>query len=230
MFFYLCLNKRFSKQLWGWWFETPSRSSWRHCNETNSINDPCLGVPWIFSTTWENIVIGVGLVRRKIQCVFNILALIFSKSSCYRNHKDRPFRWRHNDHAGVSNHQPHGCLLNRLFRRKSKKTSKLRVTGLCAGNSPGTGEFPAQMASYAKNVSIWWRHHALRRSTRWLLWVWYSLAFFSCLCYVVCNTVLYGAALYRELIVLKTNKLLFLLLSMEYGNIPEHMCVWMHIM
>ena len=72
-----------------------------------------------------------------------------------------PLRWRHNDHAGVSNHQPHGCLLNRLFRRKSKKTSKLRVTGLCVGNSPGTGEFPAQMASYAENVSIWWRHHAL---------------------------------------------------------------------
>ena len=70
-----------------------------------------------------------------------------------------PLRWRHNDHAGVSNHQPHGCLLNRLFRRKSKKTSKLRVTGLCAGNSPGTGVFPAQMASYAENVSIWWRHH-----------------------------------------------------------------------
>ena len=41
----------------------------------------------------------------------------------------------------------------------AKKTSKLRVTGLCAGNSPGTGEFPAQMASYAENVSIWWRHH-----------------------------------------------------------------------
>ena len=70
-------------------------------------------------------------------------------------------RWRHNDHAGVSNHQPHGCLLNRFFRRKSKKTSKLRVTGLCAGNSPGTGEFPAQMASNAENVSIWWRHHVL---------------------------------------------------------------------
>ena len=75
-------------------------------------------------------------------------------------HWTHTLRWRHNDHAGVSNHQPHGCLLNRLFRRKSKKTSKLRVTGLCAGNSPGTGEFPAQMASYAENVSIWWRHHA----------------------------------------------------------------------
>ena len=39
------------------------------------------------------------------------------------------------------------------------KRSKLRVTGLCAVNSPGTGEFPAQMASYAENISIWWRHH-----------------------------------------------------------------------
>ena len=68
-------------------------------------------------------------------------------------------QWRHNGSDSVSNHQPHDCFLNRLFRRRSKKTSKLRVTGLCAGNSPGTGEFPAQMASNAENVSIWWRHH-----------------------------------------------------------------------
>ena len=50
--------------------------------------------------------------------------------------------WRYNDRGGVSNHQPHGCLLNRLFRRRSKKTSKLRVTGLCAGNSPGPVNSP----------------------------------------------------------------------------------------
>ena len=50
-------------------------------------------------------------------------------------------------------------VLNGWFRRRWKKTSKLGVTGLCAGNSPGTGEFPAQMASNAENVSIWWRHH-----------------------------------------------------------------------
>ena len=68
-------------------------------------------------------------------------------------------RWCHNDGDSVSNHQPHDCLLSCLFGRKSKKTSKLRVTGLCVGNSPGTGEFPAQMASNAENVSIWWRHH-----------------------------------------------------------------------
>ena len=63
----------------------------------------------------------------------------------------------------------HDSLLNRLFRRRSKKTSMLRVTGLRVGNSLGTGEFPAQMASYAENVSIWWRHHATTLVTmgRW---------------------------------------------------------------
>ena len=71
----------------------------------------------------------------------------------------RTLQWRHNGHDGVSNHQPHDCLRNRLLRHRSKKTSKLRVTGLCAWNSPVTGEFPAQMASSAENVSIWWRHH-----------------------------------------------------------------------
>ena len=70
-------------------------------------------------------------------------------------------QWRHNGRDSVSNHQPYDYLLNRLFRHRSKKTSKLRVTGLCAGNSPRIGEFPAQMASYAENVSIWWRHNVL---------------------------------------------------------------------
>ena len=46
-----------------------------------------------------------------------------------------------------------------------RKASKLRVTGLCAGNSPGTSEFPAQMASDAENVSIWWRHNEAQEVT-----------------------------------------------------------------
>ena len=53
-----------------------------------------------------------------------------------------PLQWRHNDHNCVWNHQPRGCLLSRLFRRRSKKTSKLRVTGLCVGNSPGPVNSP----------------------------------------------------------------------------------------
>ena len=44
-------------------------------------------------------------------------------------------------------------------RSRSKKISKLRVTGPSEGNSPVTSEFPAQRASNAENVSIWWRHH-----------------------------------------------------------------------
>ena len=44
-----------------------------------------------------------------------------------------------------------------------KKISKLRVTGLCVRSSPVTGELPAQMASNAENVSIWWRHHEFKQ-------------------------------------------------------------------
>ena len=61
-------------------------------------------------------------------------------------------QWRHNGRDTVSNQQPHHCLLNLLFGRRSKKTSKLRVTGLCVGNSPVTGEFPTQMASNAEGL------------------------------------------------------------------------------
>ena len=63
---------------------------------------------------------------------------LFETSHSHETTSGRPsLQWRHNDHDSVSNHQPHGCLLNRLFRRRSKKTSKLRVTGPCVGNSPG---------------------------------------------------------------------------------------------
>ena len=74
-----------------------------------------------------------------------------------------PLQWRHSGHHGVSNHQPDDCLLNRLFRCRSKKISKLRVTVLCVGNSPGTDGFPVQMVSNAENVFIWWRHQDQQR-------------------------------------------------------------------
>ena len=70
-------------------------------------------------------------------------------------------QWRHNEHDGVSDHEPHDCLFIHLFRRISNKTSKLHVTGLCVGNSPVTGVFPAQGASNAEKIFIWWRHHVL---------------------------------------------------------------------
>ena len=63
-------------------------------------------------------------------------------------------QWRHNGRDGVSNHRRLDCLLNRLFGCKSKKTLKVRVHGLCEGNSPVTGEFPAQRANNAKMLPL----------------------------------------------------------------------------
>ena len=67
-----------------------------------------------------------------------------------------PLQWRLNGRDGVSNHRRLDCLLGRLFRRRSKKTSKLRVTGLCERNPQVSGGFPSQRSSNAENVSIWW--------------------------------------------------------------------------
>ena len=54
---------------------------------------------------------------------------------------------------------PAARLFTQSFIQTPRKISKLRMTGLCAGKSTVTGEFPAQMASIAENVSIWWRHN-----------------------------------------------------------------------
>ena len=74
-------------------------------------------------------------------------------------------QWRHNERDDVANHQRLEYLLNRLFRRWSKKTGKLRLTGFCEGISPITGGFPSQGASNAENGFIWWRHHEMFHSS-----------------------------------------------------------------
>ena len=68
---------------------------------------------------------------------------------------------RHDERYDVSNHRRLACLLNRLFRRRSKKTSKFRITGLCEGKQSVNGWFPSQRVSSTENVSIWWSHHGL---------------------------------------------------------------------
>ena len=95
-------------------------------------------------------------------CIFyrnkmRALQFIMIEKCAWLSGSQHSLHLRHSDHDGVANHQPHGCLFNRLFRRRSKKTLKLCGTGLCAGNSPGT----AQMASNTENVSIWWRHYVV---------------------------------------------------------------------
>ena len=87
-------------------------------------------------------------VRTVLQSVAQLLPLWTTSLIGLQSKRCFPLHWRHNGHDSVSKYQPHDCL------------SKLRVTGLCAGNSTETGEFPAQTASNAENVSIWWRHYA----------------------------------------------------------------------
>ena len=63
-----------------------------------------------------------------------------------------PLQWRHNERDYVSNHRRLDCLVNKLFRSRSKKKSKSHVTGLCEGNSPVIDEFPAQRGSNAEKM------------------------------------------------------------------------------
>ena len=80
-----------------------------------------------------------------------------------------PLQWRHNEHDSVSNHQPYDCLLNLWFRRRSRKTSKLRVTAFVRGihrwpvNSPHKGPVTRKMLSFDgviikshSSISGWW--------------------------------------------------------------------------
>ena len=67
----------------------------------------------------------------------------FSLALKSTNSGGAPFalQWCHNECHGISNHRHLDCLLNCSFRCRSKKTSKLHITNLCAGNSPVIGEF-----------------------------------------------------------------------------------------
>ena len=65
VFFDLRLNKRLSKQSWGWWLETPSRPLWRHCNEIGH-QDGCRVTSLIILHLWCSLVRGIPL--QQFQC------------------------------------------------------------------------------------------------------------------------------------------------------------------
>ena len=84
-------------------------------------------------------------------------------------------QWRHNGCDSVSNHQPHDGLLNRLFRCISKKTSKLRVTVFCAGNSPGPVNSPHKQPVTRKmfpfdDVIMFMTYSIIQKTTGWHYW------------------------------------------------------------
>ena len=138
-----------------------------HCYVVICVAVVMFSVPWLLFVSFGVHVTGSPLIIR-------IASLALTKDmrdigryltatniATHESSAQIALQWRHNGRDGVSNHQPHHCSLNRLFRCRSKKTSKLRLIDLCAGNSPVTGEFPAQMTSNAENLPIWWRHHGV---------------------------------------------------------------------
>ena len=103
-----------------------------------------------------------GLNGSPIQCphpqVYTTAMTSHERQGVSNSHRGAPLQWRHNERDGVSNHH----LMIVYSTRRSKKTSKLRVSGLCEGNSPVTDELPAQRASYGKGFQLmtasWHRH------------------------------------------------------------------------
>ena len=118
-----------------------------------------------------------------IQIPFSIALRHGNWTWCYK----MALHWRHNDHDGVSNHQPHDCLPNGLFRHKSKKTSKLRVTGLCVGNSPGPvnsphkGPVTRKMFPFDDVIMVW--HQSWEEQECWEMKM---INFDNCGRYLVC--------------------------------------------
>ena len=86
-------------------------------------------------------------IEIKLHGTLSVQTLNHHEALSYKHKRSQcTLQWRHNERDVVSNNRRLDCLQSRSFRCISKKTSKLRVTGLCAGNSPVTGEFPAQRA------------------------------------------------------------------------------------
>ena len=113
----------------------------------------CQILPW--SSYWNRVIYLADADK-----LHNSLPWYQSTHLLHKSHRvSRSLQWRHNKRDSVSNHRRLACLLNRSFRCRSKKISWLRIIGLCEGNSSVTAEFPAQRASNAENVSVWWCHH-----------------------------------------------------------------------
>ena len=149
------LNRRLYKQSWDWLFETPSCTLWRQCND----GDPNM----IQSSQRHKVRVygyytrGVG--ERQSYTISGVFATVCwcIYANIIRAWSSLWFRQHYNDVImgaidGVSHRRRLHCLLSCWLRRRSKKASKLRNSGLCLGNSPVTGKFPAQKASNAENI------------------------------------------------------------------------------
>ena len=103
---------------------------------------------------WDAITNPCPNLKEVLVCQSSLTATVMESNilNCLGGHCS--LQWRHNEHDGVSNHQPHDCLLNRLFKAQIKENIKApRHWPLC-GEFTGHRWIPAQRTSNAENVSM----------------------------------------------------------------------------
>ena len=104
----------------------------RNTNSMQSINIPSVAGFLYVSSTISNDVIASKTLHKSIiwsqkkwqkTCITlqSVLCLLITSLRWFGAETFSPLLWRHNGPDGVSSHQPHSCLLNRLFRRRSRK-------------------------------------------------------------------------------------------------------------
>ena len=97
---------------------------------------------WRLHTSFTNLHIHTYLSNILYLQIFRYHEVTINRSDCDHYDRRKPFKeiqrtleWCHNERNGFWNHRRFECLRNRLFRRRSKKTSKLRLTGLCGASN-----------------------------------------------------------------------------------------------
>ena len=81
-------------------------------------------------------------------------------------------QWRHNVHDGVSNHQPHHCLLNRFSSADQRKHQSSASLAFVWGLHRWPVNSPCEWPVTRKNISIWWRHHVIYMCVRVIGYHW----------------------------------------------------------
>ena len=108
----------------------PHIPAW-HSRGCDTVEISVNTIAWVTNTYWELAINKSNFENIMSDTVASIvfadcLALLRTRTyaGTVMNKPSVTLRWRHNGRDSVSNHQPHDCLLNRLFRRRSKETKK----------------------------------------------------------------------------------------------------------
>ena len=151
----LCLNKRLSKQSWGWWIETPSHPSWRHSNSYRYVQY----IPWNIRISGFSAVFLLwshyAFLAESCDIFAHILQGCFIGTEAIAG---LPNKVHYHD-VIMRAMAPQITILTIVYSAVYSGTDQRNHQSSASLAFVVTGEFPTQRASDAENVSIWWRHH-----------------------------------------------------------------------